>query len=144
MIKKLLATRISATPTDAALLLLRIVVGSALMIHGWGKIQAPFNWMGPDSPVPGVVQFLGAFSEVGGGLALIIGLLCRLGSLGIAFTMLGAVATHMFMLHDPFVNTTGKGGSYELASVYLVTALLFIVNGPGKFSLDAKIFGHRP
>ena len=99
--------------------------------------------MPPGAPIPGFFQFLAAISEFGGGLALILGLLTRLGSLGLVFTMLVAASTHMFMFHDPFVNTTGQGGSFELPLLYFTIALLFVVNGPGKFSLDKLIFGKR-
>ena len=51
------------------LLLLRLVAGLAFILHGWPKIQKPFSWMGPDSAMPGLLQALAAFSEVGGGLA---------------------------------------------------------------------------
>ena len=54
---------------STGLLLLRLFAGYAFMVHGWGKIQHPFSWMGPNSGYPAVVQFLGAFSEFGGGLA---------------------------------------------------------------------------
>ena len=72
---------------DVSLLLLRFVAGLAFMFHGWGKIQNPFGWLGPDAPVPGIFQALAALSEFGGGLAWIIGLLNPLASLGIAITM---------------------------------------------------------
>lgn len=144
MIKKLLATRFSSNGTDAALLFIRIVVGLAFVMHGWGKIQHPFDWMPAGSPVPAFFQFLAALSEFGGGLALIAGLLTRLGCLGMAITMVVASSMHMFVMKDPFVNLTGQGGSYELALVYLSIAVLFVVNGAGKFSIDAKLFGPRP
>lgn len=124
-----------------ALLLLRLVVGLAFILHGWGKIQAPFGWMPADSGVPGILQFLAAFSEFGGGIALILGLLTRLASLGLAVTMLVAASLHAFVLKDPFVNMTGPGASYEPALGYLVIAVLFVAMGPGKFSLDKVIFG---
>lgn len=135
--------QIAAQPkcTSMALLLLRLVVGIAFLYHGWGKIQTPFSWMPPDAPIPGFFQFLAAISEFGGGLALLLGLLTRLAMLGMGFTMLVATATHKFMMNDPFVATEKGGGSYELALVYFSIAVLFLVVGPGKFSLDAKIFG---
>lgn len=127
---------------SASLLLVRLIMGSAFMLHGWGKIQNPMGWMGPDAPVPGILQFLAAFAEFGGGLALILGLLTALASLGLIVTMAVAVSMHMFVMKDPFVSMTG-GSSYELALGYLGLAFLFLNAGPGKFSLDFKIFGHR-
>ncbi len=127
---------------SAGLLLLRFVVGLALAYHGWGKIQTPMAWMGPDAPVPGFLQFLAALSEFGGGIALILGLVTRLGSLGISITMAVAVYMHMILRQDPFVNLEG-GASYELAATFFAAAILFLLVGPGKFSLDAKIFGSR-
>lgn len=125
-----------------ALLFLRCVAGVAFMIHGWGKMQAPMTWMGPDAAVPGIFQFLAAFSEFGGGLAWILGLLTPLASLGMAITMVVATGLHMLVLKDPFVNTSG-GASYELALIFLAISLVFIFVGPGKISIDAKIFGER-
>jgi hypothetical protein len=40
------------------LLVLRLVAGSAMMLHGWPKIQHAFSWMGPQAPVPGAAQAL--------------------------------------------------------------------------------------
>lgn len=124
------------------LLLLRLVVGAALMLHGWGKIQNPFGWMGPDAPVPGVLQSLAALSEFGGGLALILGLLTPVAAFGIACTM----ATAILMVHvaggDPFVNPPGRrGGSYELALTFFAVAVLTMLAGPGVLSLDYLLFG---
>lgn len=126
---------------SSALLFLRLVVGVAFILHGWGKIQSPMSWMGPDSPVPGIFQFLAALSEFGGGIALIIGFLTPLASLGLGFTMLVATYMHMIVFKDPFVSK--GGGSYELALVYLAISILFLMIGPGKFSLDNKIFGQK-
>lgn len=127
---------------SASLLFLRFVFGLAFVFHGWGKIQAPFSWMPADAPVPGILQFLAAFSEFGGGIAIILGLLTRLASVGLAFTMAVAVSMHMFAMKDPFVNSTG-GSSYELAAVYFAISILFLVIGPGKFSVDHCAFGDR-
>lgn len=120
-----------------ALLILRLVAGLAFIQHGWPKFQHAFNWMGADATMPGILQALAALSEFGGGIALILGLLTRLASLGIACTMLVAI----FMVHlpkgDPFV---GQGGSsYELAAVYLAIMVVLMLRGAGQYSLDAKV-----
>src|SRR5262249_5781955 len=106
---------------------------------GLPKTQSPFGWMGPDTSVPGILQFLAVFSEVGGGLALIIGLLTPIAALGISYTMLYAIFGVHIRHGDSFV-AVGKS-SYESAAGYLAVALLLFFAGPGKLSLDALLFG---
>lgn len=138
--KRFFGVREYTKAMSVALLILRVTAGLAFMFHGWGKIQAPFAWMGPDAPVPGFLQALAALSEFGGGLAWVLGLLTPLASLGIAITMAVAVYTHAVMRGDPFV-AMGGGPAYELASIYFCIAFLFMNAGPGSFSLDKRFFG---
>lgn len=126
-----------STPAATGLLIVRLVAGLALMLHGYPKIQNAFGWMGPDSWAPGILQAMAALAEFGGGLALILGLLTPIAAFGIMCTMLVAVFGVHLAKGDPFV---GKGGSYELAALYASIAAMFIFTGPGKFSLDAKLF----
>ncbi len=141
MIRRLKPLRQSAR-VSAGLLLLRLVAGAAFLYHGYGKIQNPFGWMGPDAGFPGVFQALAAVSEFGGGLAWMLGLLTPLASCGLACTMTVAVWMHAAVLHDPFVALQG-GRSYELASVYLCVAVLLLLAGPGRFSVDRVAFGEK-
>ena len=127
---------------DVGLLAIRLVAGLAFMLHGWPKIQHPFAWMGPEGFAPPVLQALAAVSEFGGGLALILGFLTPLASLGIASTMAVALSLHAFVRGDPFVSTSG-GPAYELAALYFCVAVLLIGLGPGRFSLDRRLFGRR-
>lgn len=129
-------------PGAVGLLALRVIAGLALMNHGWGKIQSPFGWMGPGAPVPGVLQFLAAFSEFFGGLALIVGLLTPLAAFGVLCTMAVAITTVHLKHGDPFVAQKG-GPSYEPALGYLAVALLLMLAGPGALSLDALLFGKK-
>lgn len=141
-LRRLFSTPAHPLPTDVALLALRLVAGVAFVLHGWGKIQHPFDWMGPDSGTPALFQALAALSEFGGGIAWIVGLLVPLASLGVLSTMVVAVWTHAVVRGDPFV--PGKGGpAFELPLVYLCVALLLVLAGPGRFSLDKKLFGAR-
>lgn len=128
-----------STRYSIAILLLRFVAGLAFMFHGYGKIQNPFGWMGPNAGTPGIFQALAAVSEFGGGLAWILGLLTPLASFGIASTMTVAAYTHAIVMKDPFVRM-GPGGAYELATIYLCIAILLLLVGPGKFSVDHMIF----
>lgn len=139
--KKYLSVPDTSTPSAIALLLLRFIAGLAFMMHGWGKIQNPFGWMGENAFAPGILQALAAVAEFGGGLAWILGLLTPLASLGIMSTMAVATFMHAVMKGDPFVST--GGGSYELAAVYFAVALVLLTVGPGQFSLDRQVFGRR-
>lgn len=141
MIQLFKPLRLSAR-VSASLLILRLVVGLAFIFHGYGKIQNPFAWMGPNAGVPGVFQALAAVSEFGGGLAWMLGLLTPLASFGLACTMTVAVWMHTTVLHDPFVSLKG-GRSYELAGVYLCVAILLLLAGPGRFSVDRIVFGEN-
>lgn len=113
------------------------------MFHGYGKIQNPFGWMGDNAGVPGLFQALAAVSEFGGGLAWMLGLLTPLASFGLACTMTMAASLHAFVLKDPFVAKGPGSGSYELACVYFCVAVLLLLAGPGRFSLDRVAFGQK-
>ena len=125
---------------STGLLLLRLAMGTAFMFHGWSKIHNPLGWMGPDATMPAILQALAAISEFGGGMALIAGLLTHLASPGICGVMVVALATVHLPKGHPFVGKPG-GPSFELPAVYLACALLFLLLGPGRFSLDALLFG---
>lgn len=124
------------------LLVLRLIAGVAFVFHGYGKIQNPFDWMGMNAGTPGVLQALAALSEFGGGIAWCLGLLTPLASFGMLCTMAVAVYTHAIVLGDPFV-ASKLGGSYEPALGYFGVSLVMLTVGPGRISLDAKLFGVR-
>jgi putative oxidoreductase len=128
-------------PSAVGLLVLRLVAGTAMMLHGWPKIQHATSWMGPKAPVPGVLQALAAVAEFGGGLCWVLGLLTPVASL----LILGTMATALAMVHlpqgDPFVARQPGGPSLEPALDYLAIAVTLLLVGPGKLSLDALLFG---
>ena len=123
------------------LLVLRLVMGSALVLHGWPKIQHATSWMGPGAPVPAAFQFLAAFSEFFGGLAFLTGLLTPIAALGVAVTLLTALFTVHFKNGHPFVSEHGP--SYESALGYFAVAMLMMLTGPGRISFDYLLFGRR-
>ncbi len=125
------------------LLLLRLVMGAAFMFHGWPKIQNATGWMDAhgSTGMPSYLQAAAAVSEFGGGLALILGLLTPLAALGLACTMVGALSMVHLRMGHAFVATAPGQPSYELAAVYLAASILFLLAGPGKYSLDGFLFG---
>jgi putative oxidoreductase len=111
-----------------------------MAVHGWPKIQNPMAWMGPEAPVPGILQMAAALAEFGGGICWALGLLTPLASFLIACTMAVAAFTVHIPAGDPFV-AKGGGPSYEPALGYLAIALMLLLVGPGRLSLDWLLFG---
>jgi putative oxidoreductase len=127
---------------SAGLLLLRVPVGLAFLVHGWPKIQNPFGWMGPEVSVPAILQFFAAVAEFGGGLLLIPGLLTRIAGAGVAATMVGAMVLYHIPVGSPFIGIPGRA-SYELVIVYLACGLLLFLSGAGRYRLIDSPSGYR-
>ena len=128
-----LSTTVNARSTDIGLLLLRVFTGLALALaHGRGKFppsQRFVEGVGKMGfPVPEVFAWAAAGSELIGGVLLAIGLLTRPSAALIAMT----VGTAAFLRHanDPF---SGK----EKALLFLAVAILFVLAGAGRYSVDA-------
>lgn len=127
---------------DAGLLIMRIGVGCIFMVHGWPLISGgPEFW----SKIGGVMGnfgigflpvfwgFMASCSEFIGGLLLVFGLFARPACFSLAFTMAVATSFHIF-----------NGDDFGILSHALKMAVVFlslILIGPGKLSLDRKIFG---
>src|SRR5687767_14174589 len=92
------------------------------------------------SPPPEVLQAAAALAEFGGGIALIVGFLTPLAAFGLAATMVGALVLSHLPKGHPFV-AAGGGPSYELALVYLGVMVALLAIGPGRYSVDARLWG---
>jgi putative oxidoreductase len=123
------------------LLALRLVVGTAFILHGWPKIQNPLHWMG--DRVSPILQLCSALAEFGGGIALIVGFLMPLAAAALAINMAFALFLVSFPQHQQFVSKN-PGGSFELPLVYFAVMIAFLATGPGGYSLDAMTFGRSP
>ena len=121
------------------LLILRVGVGIAFMLHGFPKLFMG-GAMGLSkglaaTGIPGgvVAAYLAALAEFFGGMTLIAGLLFRPTTVVLGFTMLVALIFHL-----------RHGDSYITYSHALESGILFMaltVAGPGKFSVDHRLFG---
>jgi putative oxidoreductase len=128
---------------NAALTVLRLVVGSIFVAHGAQKlfllglpaVTGGFSQMG--MPFPWLVAPLVAGVELIGGLALIFGLVTRLASVALALDMLGAI----LLVHLPGGFFLPAGVEFALAMLGATVALGLA--GPGEFSLDAVLARRR-
>lgn len=117
---------------DTGLLLLRIGVGSALLLaHGWPKLANYSDYVTqfPDPVGLGMaLSFnLAIFAEVLCAIFIVIGFATRLSAIPILITMLVA----FFVVHG---NQTFS--EKELSFMYAIPVLSLILTGGGKFSLD--------
>lgn len=124
---------------NLALTLARVITGIIFMAHGAQKVfvygfegvSGSFAQMG--IPMANVAGPLVALLELFGGLALIIGLLTRLASLGLAFNML--VAMLVVHLSAGFFLPNG----YEFVLALLGSTVALTLTGAGAYSVDALI-----
>ena len=141
MIRKLIATN-----NDAAITILRLVLGVVFFAHGAQKALGWFGGYGFAGTmgfftgmmhIPAVFAFLAIAAEFLGGLGLILGLFTRVAAFGISSNMIVAVA----MVHHQFgffMNWTGgqKGEGYEYHLVLLAALVVLMIRGAGAASVD--------
>jgi putative oxidoreductase len=124
---------------NAALLILRIASASAFLYHGSAILFGAFGGPGPQGfsafmHMPVVVGYLVGMAEFAGGLAILSGVLIRLGATCIIVVMLGAI----FLVHLPHGFDIGKGG-IEYALTQLLIAITLLITGAGAYSLAPRL-----
>ena len=122
-----------------AALLLRVALGLFFLAHGLTKVLVftiPgtvkfFNSIG----YPSFVAYLLLIAELGGGLALIIGLWTRWIALVLFIEMLGVIHYHW---PNGWVFTS-KGGGWEYPVMWAVALLVLALLGDGPYALSDRI-----
>lgn len=139
--------------TDVGLLVLRVVVGLIAMAHGLQKLFGWWNGPGlngfedmllhAENPALGfapqsahILAIIGAATETGAGLLLIVGLFTPLAAAGFLGVMILATTYRITLAGDySFFARTG-GVEYELLLVAAAAAI--VLTGPGRLSLDSR------
>jgi putative oxidoreductase len=124
------------------LLILRIVVGIGMVIHGYpkikgGRVQAG-QWM-KSMGIPPFTADLATILEFFGGILLIFGLFTPVVGLFLAIHF-GAIALmKSSKMHAKFISMEQGKPTYELDILYVLLALVFVFLGAGTYSLDHLI-----
>lgn len=139
---------------DLGLLVLRLVVGGTMLVHGLQKLTG--LWGGPgldgfESTVtdagyqhPALLAILGSIGEVAAGGLLVLGLLTPLAAAAVVAIMINAV---LFKHHlEPglqYFATDESGVEYEV--LLGAAAVAIVLTGPGRIAVDgARGWATRP
>ena len=136
------------TNSSTGPLVARLVLGLVMFPHGAQKV---FGWFGGHGfagtmqfftgtlHIPALFAFLAIAAEFAGALGLIAGLLSRVAAFGVASVMV--VAIFMHAANGFFMNWAGnqKGEGFEYHLLAIGLALVVMIQGAGKASLDGLI-----
>lgn len=124
------------------LLLVRVVMGAALMVHGYPKLfhSAPFLERFPQMGFPAWTVYLAGAVEFFGGLLLILGLFTRVAAFFLAGQMfLAFVRVHWKLSERDLFGFLGESRD-EYPLLLSVVAFLLLTVGAGALSLDRLVF----
>jgi putative oxidoreductase len=127
----------AAGVANVVLVVVRLILGAAMMYYGWPKLRAPgknsadFDGMGFKPGWLWGTLVLGA--EFFGGIGIVAGFLTPLAAAAFGFEMLLGFLWKAFKAGKPFPEY-----SYDLQLFAL--CLMLLVTGPGRFSVDAVLW----
>ena len=124
---------------DAALLILRLVLGITILLHGIAKLPPPPSELAATlvkASLPGALAWGVYVGEIVAPLLLIVGVWTRLAAILIAINMVVAV----LIAHTGDLFSLGPQGGYalELQALYLFTAIALAMTGAGRFSVGGR------
>lgn len=138
------SSRKTRTSVNLGLLILRVVVGITFVMHGWQKFNewtisgTTSNFAEMGVPLPEIAAPFAAFTELIGGIALIVGLFSRIAGLSLAVVMAGSI----YFVHAPAGFFVSDGG-FEFVMVLGAAALAIAFAGPGRIALGGGLTHRR-
>jgi putative oxidoreductase len=118
--------------SDAALLLMRLLVGLVFVTSGWSHVKDPVTRGKSIGASPGFTRFLGT-AELAGGLGVAFGVLPQLAALGLILVMLGAIQKKIFVWHTGFWGKHSDGWHYDL--LFVAMCLVIATTAGGRYVL---------
>jgi putative oxidoreductase len=124
---------------DLGKLLLRVVLGVLILLHGVSKIMggpALVVSAATSAGLPAAIGYLVYVGEVLAPVLLIIGVWSRLAALIIA----GNMAFAIFLVHMKQLTSLSSSGGWalELQGMFLFSALALVLLGAGRFSIGGR------
>ena len=124
---------------DAALLILRVVLGLLILLHGVSKLPPPPEFLVTELSrrgLPSLLAYGVYLGEIVGPILIIIGIWTRLGALLIVANMIVAI----LIAHAGDLFHLNKQGGYqlELQAMYLFTAIALTLTGAGRYSVGGR------
>jgi putative oxidoreductase len=116
--------------TAYALVFLRLMAGLVFVDSGYNDLKSPGARSTSLGLPRGFIVFLGV-AELLGGIAVIVGFLTQLASIGLILIMLGALQKKIFVWKTGFWGKDGFGWNYELILISMLLVIL-CTNG-GRF-----------
>jgi putative oxidoreductase len=137
------------TNNHTAPLIARLMLGIVMFPHGAQKMLGWFgghgftgtmNFFTGTMHIPATFAFAAILAEFAGSLGLTVGLFSRVAAFGIASVMTVAILT-THAANGFFMNWSGnqKGEGFEYHLLALGLALIVLISGGGKASLDSAI-----
>jgi putative oxidoreductase len=136
-------TRVHSVPRSGTALAGRILLSGIFLTSGFAKLADPASAIGYMSsvgvPNPDVLVYVAGIAELVGGLALVLGILARLASLGLVLL----VVAIQYYFHA-FWNLEGMEAKMQMVQFFknlaIIGGLLMVfAHGPGRYSIDARL-----
>jgi len=132
---------------EVGILFIRITLGVVFIAHGYqklfmtgpGSIAGFFGSIG--IPLPALFAWVVSLVEFFGGICVILGVLTRYVAVLLAIIMIVAIFAAKLQLG--LIAPPGRGTGYELDLVLLGGALMLLIAGPGRLSLERVLLGRE-
>lgn len=118
--------------SDAALLIMRLLVGLVFVTSGWNHAKDPVTRGKSIGFSPGFTRVLG-IAELAGGLGVALGVFTQLAALGLILVMLGAIQKKIFVWHTGFWGKHSDGWHYDL--LFVAMCLVIATTDGGRYVL---------
>ena len=124
---------------DFGKLVLRVVLGLLVLLHGVAKLKTGVGGLMPmvqGIGLPGWFAYAVFLGEIAGPVMIILGVFSRTGAFLIFANMIFAIV----LVHRPELLTLGKQGGWalELQGMYLFTAFALMFMDPGRYAMTRR------